>query len=307
MPAVLDFPFREPMLAPKQKPGEQLDIERLRYPLLGSIKYDGIRAIVTPKVELLSRRLRRIPNYYARSLFEHPALMYCDGELIAGPPDAPDCISRTQSAVMSEDTVDPELRFYVFDHFEHRNEPYVQRALLLASINFPEQVIFVQQDLVQNPDEARAFEERVVSQGYEGVMFRSLKGIYKCGRSTVDEQYLLKWKRHIEGEAVILEVEEMMHNDNVAMRDARGKTKRSKSKSGMRGAGMLGRAHVQDLETGVKFWIGSGPLLTLANRIALWKIKEQLPGLIWRYRCNPVVKEKPRNPRVHAFRNEADL
>lgn len=298
------MPNFRPMRAHKESVHQQA--ERLRFPLLVSPKYDGIQALVLREVALVSRRLRSIPNHHCRKLFEHPALIGCAGELIAGPPTAPDALTRTASAVMAADTVD-DVSFYLFDYFLEPNSPYTQRAVYLASLNLPKHVTVVEQTLVKNQWEAAAMADIFIQQGYEGMMLRSPMGIYKNGRSTLKEQYLLKWKLFEEREARILEVEEMMHNDNEATKDARGYTKRSKKQEGMRPAGMLGRMHLEDIVTKERFWAGGGPLLTLKNRIALWKVRQRLPDLIVNVRTYPKIKDKPRSPRVYAFRDKIDL
>ncbi len=85
----------EPMLS-----GTVDDVTSLRYPLLASPKLDGIRATVQGGV-VLSRNLKPIRNAHTQALFGRKEYEGLDGELIVGPPHAPDCFLRTSSGVMS--------------------------------------------------------------------------------------------------------------------------------------------------------------------------------------------------------------
>jgi DNA ligase-1 len=290
---------------------ENFDPHKVRFPLYVSPKYDGIQAIVTEKQQLVSRRLRLISNDFCRRRFEDARLIGCQGELVAGPPTSPDVLSRTQTAVMSKDAIDKHLAFYVFDWYMRRDKPYRQAIeYLLYSLEIPMHVFVVRQVLVKTPAQLMAYEEKQLALGFEGIMARSPDAPYKEGRSGLEEQILLKRKPFEDREYRIVEVEEMMHNDNEATVDARGYTKRSKRKEGMRPAGMFGRALVEDLETKVQSYVGSGPYLTLQRRIELWKphIRRKLPGTIWKCRSQTTgVKDKPRNLRVLSPRSKDDL
>lgn len=291
---------------------EPIDLNALRYPLYVSPKFDGIRGLVTTAQNLVSRKLKRIPNKFARERFENALLIGMEGELIAGPPTAPDVMNRTTTAVMSEDAVDKELRFFIFDWFlrDDRNIEYKKALERLLYCDKPKFVEVVKQTLVHNAKEVEALEEQYVTDGFEGIILRDPMGLYKQGRSRLNEQLLLKLKRFKDSEAEILEVEEMMHNDNEATRDERGYAKRSKKQENMRPAGMFGRALVRDLHSKVEFYLGSGPYLTHAKRLELWQpaVRRKLPGKIWKYRFQEVgVKDKPRFPRVLGPRDKRDL
>lgn len=287
-------------------------IEALRWPMLGSPKYDGIRGLVDALTQLLSRKLKRIPNRHARELFEDTRLIGREGEMIAGPPTAPDVMQRTTSAVMSIGEEDLELRLYVFDYFLEPSWEYRERYGHLLKTPPPHKgVVIVKQELLRSPAEAYAMEERVVKLGFEGLMLRDPSAPYKMGRSTLDEQYLLKWKRFKDSEATIIRVEEGDRNENELERDERGYAKRSKKAEGMVPNGTFGRfichdrKEFPDLE---EFRIGSGPGLTLELRAKLWKQRASLIGQKVKYRFQEVgVKDAPRFPRYVAIRDWRDM
>src|SRR6185436_14386776 len=104
--------------------GEDIkDVSVLRFPLLGSRKYDGIRGLVRRKavgkdMDLFSRKLKLIPNRALARKFAIQQLYGIEGELIAGNPTAPDVMRATTSAVMTKGD-HPDLaatvKLYVFD------------------------------------------------------------------------------------------------------------------------------------------------------------------------------------------------
>lgn len=300
----------KPMLA------SPADLDTLRYPLLASPKLDGIRAIVRGG-RLVSRKLLDIPNKHVQAavlgmtdavtgkLTGHHPLDGLDGELIVGEHDE-SVYRRTTSLVMSQDKPEIEgLCFRVFDHCEWHGDYYSRYDSLQDMIinghcrGLPIQL--VQQELIRGREALDEFEARVVDAGYEGAMLRDPNAKYKYGRSTAKEQILLKVKRFEDSEAVILRVEEEMHNANEALRDNLGRTKRSSAKDGKVGKGTMGALVVQDLKTDVEFNIGSG--FTAADRQAEWK-----PGQIVKYKFFPVgVKDKPRHPVFIGRRSKIDL
>jgi len=87
------------------------DLEKLRLPLLGSPKLDGIRAIVIDGV-VVSRNLKPIPNRRIQAIFGKNFLNGLDGELIVGDPTAKDAFRQTSSGVMSIEG-DPDAMFHV--------------------------------------------------------------------------------------------------------------------------------------------------------------------------------------------------
>ena len=71
-----------PMLA-----GTITKLSQVKYPVLGSCKLDGVRAVVREGM-LLSRSLKPIPNKFLQKQFS--MLEGFDGELILGDPDDDD-------------------------------------------------------------------------------------------------------------------------------------------------------------------------------------------------------------------------
>lgn len=270
----------------------------LKYPVLASPKFDGIRALVRNGV-LVSRNLRPIANPHVAQLFRGSKFEGLDGELIAGEPTDEHVFTKTTSAVMAGHGVPKDVRFFVFDIVS--NEAYVDRLATLRELVSRagvSRLLAVPQRLIKNADELAEFEEKMVGLGYEGVMLRSTHGLYKYGRSTLREGYLCKLKRFSDAEAVITGVVERQHNENEAKRDAVGRIDRSMSKAGMVGANTLGAFLVRGTTgayKGAEFSVGTG--MTDEFRAEVWRDPVKWVGRIIKYKFFPSgTKDAPRFP-----------
>jgi DNA ligase-1 len=292
----------KPLLAAAVK-----DTGAINYPVLVSPKLDGIRCIIKDG-QVLSRSLKPIPNRHVQQLFGRPELEGLDGELIVGDPTDPHCFSITTSAVMSHEG-EPDVVLHVFDVYNQLHTPFHIRignaSAMVYNAGHPG-VSYVEHYQVSSEELLLAFEQHFLDQGYEGLMVRSLDGEYKHGRSTLKQGILLKLKRFVDSEATVVDVEERMHNENEAKVNALGQTERSSHKEGQVPAGDLGALHVQDLETGIRFKIGTG--FTAELRATLWAQRDTLLGKVVKYKSFPVgVKEAPRFPVFLGFRDKRDM
>ena len=291
--------------------GKVSDVNKLRYPVLASLKLDGVRAFVSDGV-VYSRNFKPIPNVFVQKNFRDLP-EGTDGELILGNPTAPDAYRKTVSAVMGK--TNPEgvnVVLHVVDSIPGRNatDPgfgirYRNYSLDLAG---KPGVLVVKQATVWNAEELLAMEEIALADGHEGLMVRSLWGRYKHGRSTEDEGILLKLKRFVDSEAVVLDTVPLMHNDNEATENELGHTKRSTAKAGLVAQNALGKFVVRDCKSGVEFECGTGQGLTKELRVELWKDRANLVGKFIKYKFFPSgSKDRPRFPVWLGFRDKIDM
>jgi DNA ligase-1 len=292
------------------------DLTKLRFPVLASPKFDGIRCVVL-NGKALSRNLKPIPNDYTRAWLE----AHCDGldgELVVGDPTAKDCFQRTTSAVMSK-AGEPEVAFYAFDVVDRPELDFESRLVVLATrAGFLDAYQCVPHTWIRDAVALERYEARRVAEGWEGVMLRDPAGLYKHGRSTVREGGLLKVKRFADAEAVIVGFVERQHNANEASVDALGHTERSTHKANLKPLGDLG-ALVVELEVQLpkgfahvagpparafrRFNIGSG--FTAAQRADFWARRESLLGATVCFKYQAVgTDEAPRFPVFKGFRPE---
>lgn len=258
------------------------DVETLRYPLFASPKLDGVRACVYNR-KVWSRSAKLIPNQHVQMLFSE--LEGFDGELIVGAPNASDVYRKTVSGVMTANG-EPEVAYYVFDHTTNQGK-FLERLECIPL------VYRLQHILVNSPLELLGVELTFLSQGYEGVILRDPEGLYKNGRSTLRQQWMLKLKRFTDAEAKVVDMEEFMHNDNPLGTNELGYAHRTSHKENQRRGNKLGALVCQWEED--TFKIGTG--FTDAERIEIWQHKELHMGRLAKFKYLPVgVKDKPRHP-----------
>lgn len=287
----------KPMLA------TDADLDKLRFPLLASPKLDGIRAVVRGGV-VYSRSNKPIPNRWVQEKLGH--LEHFDGELIVGEPTSKSVYRDTTSHVMSHDKTDFDLRFYVFDHVQFPSNSYGSRTEVL-DLDMPviSSAFKLDQALVLNLDDLLLYEELCLADGYEGLILRDPNAPYKMGRSTVREGYLLKLKRFMDAEAVVIGFEERMENLNEARTNELGRTSRSSHKENKRGRGDLGALLLRTPE-GVEFACGTG--FVDAERAEIWANRDRILGSVAKYKFFPVgVKEAPRHPVFLGWRMKEDM
>lgn len=283
------------------------DGKDLLYPVLVSPKLDGIRCIVQDGVAL-SRSLKPIPNRYVQNLIGRTSLNGLDGELIVGADRGPGVFARSSSGIMTIEG-EPDFRFHVFDDqatplsdpFKYRFESATKRCK-----NVKHRLIPVPHIIIANERALLKHEAIYLAEGYEGIMIRSVNGPYKYGRSTLKEGYLLKLKRFIDSEAVVIGMTQLMHNANEAETNELGYKERSSKKGGKVPLELMGALQVRDLKTKVEFEIGTG--FDLDQRRLLWLHGKKVNGRIAKYKSQPVgVKDKPRFPVFLGWRDERDL
>ena len=286
----------KPLLAARD-----VDFNKLKFPILVSPKFDGIRCVML-NGKAVSRTLKPIPNYYVRDLLESHVCGWpgLDGELIVDSPTDPNCMQKTSSGIMSYDGK-PNFTYYVFD-FISPTDGFSIRLNDLSNFNLPPYMKFVEHTLISNVKELEAYEEDIVSAGYEGVMIRSIDGRYKFGRSTVNEGILLKLKRFVDEEAIVIGFEEKLHNANVSTIDNLGHTKRSSHQDNLVLMGTLGSLVVYSNKWGV-FNVGSG--FNDTQRQDIWDNQEKYLSnvLTFKYQLHG-VKDKPRHPIFKCFRED---
>ena len=279
--------------------------EDLVYPQIASPKIDGIRCVFFDKA--LSRTLKPIRNKYVQKVLAQvsQSIYGFDGELIV-----PGGFSAVSSAIMSEDG-QPDFKFQVFDLASERykNAGYVTRYDCLRDtvkfLNHPN-IELVEQNWISNAQDLTRAEIRALQAGYEGLMVRHPKGIYKYGRSTVNEGYLGKIKRFMDAEAEIVGFEPLYTNENERARNALGLTERASNKENLREKPLLGALQCRNLKDNRTFAIGTG--FTSTQRTQFWNNAVLLLGQIVRFIYLPYgTLELPRHPVFLGFRDREDI
>lgn len=297
-----------PMLAGKFDPKKQ------EFPCFAQPKLDGIRASIRSNLAY-SRTNKQIPNGYVEAFFmSYKQCHGLDGELIVGNPCDPECYRTSMSGIMSGGG-EPDFTYHVFDIW---NTPFTfrQRHNLLNSFfaeweEFAPPLVrrrlkFVETKEFHNLDDLMQWESEQVALGHEGIIIRGPQTPYKFGRATTNQGQLIKVKRFVDSEAVIIGMTELMTNQNEATKNDVGATVRSSHKERKLNAGTMGALVVTDLASKVRFQIGTG--FDQALRQKLWDNHTSYVGQVVKYKAVTVGGyDAPRFPVFLGFRDKMDM
>lgn len=218
--------------SPILAPNEQIDLDDIDYPILASMKLDGIRCIFY-KGEMLSRSLKPIQNKQLREKFA-PIVEYTrvkdlilDGEIYSHV----FTFQEITRYVMTKDFTDkksikkfgkvlviPEhLKFYCFDslncgftnNFEIKtDEEFEARLEKVKEVSgiFNRIMVAVEHREVKSKKEIEVLFKKALNEEYEGLILRNPKGKYKFGRCTLKEGNVYKVKPYITFDGKIQEV-----------------------------------------------------------------------------------------------------
>jgi DNA ligase-1 len=295
-----------PMLAESKIPNDkQLEAQLKKGPMYSSIKLDGIRNLVKDGTPV-TRSLTLLPNIHVRRTLQGPLLNGFDGELTCGPANAKDVFNRSQSAFMSQGGT-PDWTYHVFDDFSCSGNFEQRLRSLQSRLHANEgRFVLVKQTLVRTLEDVRREADLAYGQGYEGLILKDPRGPYKYGRSTMKQGWMLKIKQWEDSEAEIIDFEELLINENAALKDDMGLQYRTSHKAGMKPGNTLGVVKVRDIHHGWEFGIGSG--FDDAMRDKIWKAQDKFKGKIVTYKFSRYgMKDVPRQPIFKGFRHAQDI
>lgn len=299
--------IKKPMLACQNEAEEVL--AKVRFPVAVSPKIDGVRARVD-NATVLGRSLKEIPNVQVLKLFGAPELQGFDGEITVGDPTAEDVFRKTAGYCNRQDDSSAVPTLRVFDLWDQPCMTF-DRRISEAEARAEEfghpAVLYVPTRIILSMNTLLAYEKEQLDLGWEGLILRDPRGLYKYGRSTLREQGMMKLKRFTDGEFILRDVEEEMENTNAPKRNKLGRTERSSSKAGLVGKGRAGTLVGEDLKSGVLVRLGSG--LDDADKAYFWKHRKRLKDkFVGKYKSFLVgVKRLPRHPVYLGPRPEWDF
>jgi len=283
----MSFSVSEPMLASKWNA-----LARHDFPLLASPKYDGIRCMIIERngtAAAVTRSMKPLPNLYARKWLEENLPVGLDGELIVRGED----FHGSSSALMSRNGK-PEFCFAAFDYIDPRSNAPLSTPLsdrleslrrVLMPFNSSHRVTVIPQLEISCLTEINALYESALADGHEGLVLRRPDGIYKPGRSTLEEGFMMKLKPCLDAEAEIVGYESEKSDFFMDER--------------------LGALRVR-LDRKIEFRIGTG--FNDRQRHDFWQKRHQLIGKQVRFSYQEQgMKSAPRFPVFQGIRNEDDL
>lgn len=289
----------------------KLEWERLKYPCLSSPKIDGLRCFIKDG-KPLSRSAKLLPNQHLQEQVEKYAdvLEGLDGELVVGDPTSKEAFNATMTRGITTAWSKPDFTYLVFDMVDAAR-PYVQRLKSLRELkSLPPWVTLVKQSRCDNQDEVEAMEQVYLTEGYEGLMARDPRAPYKHGRSTSAQSWLVKLKRYLDAEAMVIGFTELYHNENEAVIDARGLTTRSSHQQNQVAGGIMGALTCSLLsDPTIVFGIGTG--FDYAERSYIWRHRHEFINRIVKFKYLPhgtlEATGVPRHPVFLGWRDPIDI
>lgn len=300
--------FKRPMLAaPLLKPSDLhtdevilAAMQKLRYPVLATVKLDGIRAVKIGG-KLSSRTLKPIPNKSIQARATKLPEGF-DMELWA----AELSFEEISSIVMSEEhECSDKIEFHVLDKYDCSYN-YSQRIQIIKqwSHEYVEQTSDIKIYCPVQCNDSKMLRDyffQIERLNGEGICFRTPDSPYKQGRSTLKEQYLVKLCRFLTAEATIIEFEEALENSNCSKYNAVGLMDRASHQHNLHPKNMLGALVVRD-RLGREFKVGSG--FTDKQRREIWLQRDKYLGKQITYKSKGGEKTLPRCPIFKGFREE---
>lgn len=281
-------------------------IGQITLPCFAQEKIDGIRCYMKDSVGL-SRKFKPIPNKHIQHII-HDAMLPdgLDGELVTLNEQTAeiDPFNIIQSKVMSREGY-PLFQYIVFDL--NSNWPYyVRYKARVDYINLQAVRMWlhnVKESYITTKEGLELFESTALANNQEGIILRSPSGLYKFGRSTINEQYLMKLKRFEDDEAIVMGYEELQHNCAAAEQNNFGLTERSTFKDEQISGNMLGSLICKSSKFVEFFKIGSG--FTTFQKKDIWNKKLYYLGktLTYKYQKHG-MKNKPRIPIFKGWRQD---
>jgi len=296
--------IKSPMKAPS-KVLEDSQLSALHYPVVGSPKLDGFRCVVDGEPKTSS--MKSWPNPYIKDYLSRSQFHGLDGEILVGPPNSIDAFHNTSGPVRRH-YGEPDFKFYVFDDWTKGDEAYQVRWLDNYSIPTDDRIVLLPQRILRTPEEVIAFDNSMLEIGYEGAMIRSLTGIYKDKRCSLNEQIILKRKPFVECEAQVIKVLEGKQNNNEPKMNETGQMRRGYSAANMIPNGTFGSFVLSAKSWKDTFRSGLGLGYIKEDAQEIWNNREDYIGRIVTVKYQKYgSRDAPRIPSVIKIRPKWDL
>ena len=288
----------------KPMQGTAINLAKLIYPVYISTKVDGMR-INRVGGSCRTKSLKPLGNVYTRELIEsYPILEGIEGELTTtwdfGDAEA----FNKATGDFRRFEGQPNVCLSIFDIVNEH--PFALRYGRMQRLtdHLPSFARILPQQLVHNQDHLLAEVAHANEMGHEGIMIRQHDSLYKFGKSTIKGGELLKYKFLEDDEAIVVGVEEGMHNTNEKVTNELGRSKRSSSKEGLVPSGIAGAILGEHPKWGITKISG------LKDDLAedLLKNFEKYRGLLvtFRYQAHGTM-EAPRQAKFKGFRDPNDM
>lgn len=277
--------------------------------LIVMTKYDGVRCIVKD-CKVVGKSLLPIANKYIQRLYGKEEYEGKEFEILVldetGKYDPVNSCRETISFTNTE-YMERSHTCILIDNFQLEEFPFKDRLanLELFVKDHPEFKIpdYV---LVSNMDDLLYYEDAILRQDNEAIIIRNPILTYKEGVSTKEGE-LLRLKRYISEECIILDIEPALANNNEAKETMLGTMERSSHIENKVAKNEIGKLICQLVKDIHDPWSGrliarkgdmcvvSPGNMTKEERINLYKNKEDLKGKMIKFKSFPKgTKDKPK-------------
>lgn len=272
-------------------------------------KYDGVRCLVENGI-VKGKTLLPIPNKHIQYLYGKEKFEGKEFEIIVtdsnGNYDPVTCCRETVSFTNTE-YLDREHRCVLIDNFHLAEFPFEDRFISLARFS-NEQPDFITPEYIiaTTIEEILHYEDSILKQDHEAIIIRNPELTYKEGVSSAEGE-LLRLKRYISEEAIILEALPAFANNNVAKENLLGNMERSSHIDGKVAKEEIGKFFCQLVKDIHDPWSGrliakkgsscviATGNMTKEDKIRLYQDRESLKGMMIKFKSFPKgTKDKPR-------------
>lgn len=180
---------------------------KIVYPCLGQIKANGQRMLIDKDGVAWSKQGEplELPAHWVGVKELAINCSGLDGEIFAGlESEGGLSLQRIISAFRKPNEDTPKLHYWVYDIPNQSTMQHRNNTLRYLAETKPDCVVLVDSVEINNQLEADSYFESVVKQGYEGVVYRNLDGVYEFGKRSYN---LIKRKPRDTSEAVVISVE----------------------------------------------------------------------------------------------------
>lgn len=293
-----------PMLA------EDAELDKIKFSVEAQPKVDGVRSLHITGA-LTGRSLKKHKNLHVTERYAHSKYAGLDGEMFVGN-QTDKALCRNTSSALGTIKGEPEVKWMLFDYItEHtKHLGYMERHRILSE-RIGEigdsSLLLIPTFTVHSMADLLALETVWLDEGYEGVILRGPLNSYKSGRSTAREGGLLRIKRFIEEDAVVLAVIEGQSNSNEATTNELGRTERSSHQENMIPNGMVGALLCREVKTGMEITVSAGSM-DHSERVKYFEVPELIVGKTIKFRHFPHGRKNlPRFPVFQCVRAQSDM
>lgn len=290
--------------------------KKVKLPVFIQPKVDGVRSVYLNNKGVTGRSLKSHGNRYVTKAYSDTVFMGLDGEMAAEKETHP-ALCRLTTSALSTHEGEPYILWWLFDYITPKTIalPYSERYKWLTDRYW--EIHAMQHHLAANlrimpsyhckdMDELLYYDAKFNDDGFEGSCLRRPDGLYKEGYSTVTEGGLLRIKRFVDKDAIVVSIQEGQRNENTATIAPSGYTERSTHKENMVPNGMVGALDCIDIETQKPITVSAGSM-DHDDRKRFFQNPHLIVGQTIKYKTFPKgVKDKPRFPTFQCIRSASD-